>query len=147
MPKRQTAQEKKDAAYNRVMGLTDPPNKPDASGQLPGQTAMFDDGAAVDSVPSQMPGRERAMGAEAPPLDPIPNTCPSCMRALSVEHGWAYSKSPDAPTIQCPKCGARYSVTPEEHERYRAAVRAIYSKVTAPLPIKPKRQRRTRGGD
>lgn len=111
-------------------------NTPDNTGALPGQLTI--EGAIASAEAAAQPPRP------APPsLDPIPERCPACDVILRIDHGWVCSKWGE-PTVQCPRCATRYSVTREEHERYREAVMDYYAKL--PKPALPKRGGgRTRG--
>ena len=114
-------------------------NTPDNNGALPGQLDI------EGQLQQQDDERMRALGAQAPVLTSIPYRCPSCDREQTLMHGWAYSRQGDPPTIQCPRCGARYAVPEEERDKYRAAVKNAYALLPKSPPPAKKKAKKARG--
>lgn len=83
--------------------------------------------------------------AEPPFVEGMPGRCPDCDCRWTVQAGVTPSLS--LLTVQCGNCGNHFSVTEDEHQRLRVAIRehfAARAAANAPLP-KPKRGKRVRG--
>jgi hypothetical protein len=74
----------------------------------------------------------------------VPDTCPSCGRAMTLRSGWALLFGD---LLQCGGCGHLIGVSRQEYERFalRLAEHArLVRAAVEPLP-KPKRHKRERG--